>query len=213
MDVELIIFDCDGVLVDSEPLTTQLIADHARRLGLEMDVDDALARFKGGRLADVIAYVEAELGITVPETFIPDFRRDLAELLGREVEPVPGILKALERMPWPACVASNGPMVKMDASLGRVGLCERFAGRIYSAYDVGIFKPDPGLFLFAAQQHEASPAGCVVVEDSVGGVTAGVAAGMHVLAYDPEGEGGAMAEAGGTLFADMHTLPELVAAL
>lgn len=210
MPIELVIFDCDGVLVDSEPLTTALIVEHVQRLGLELDVESALRRFKGGRMADVIAYVEKQLGITVPEDFVPQFRAELAERLGSQVEAVPGIVQVVAELQWPSCVASNGPRMKMDASLGRAGLLAYFEGRIYSAYEVGSFKPEPDLFLHAAAAHGASPVGCVVIEDSVSGVRAGVAAGMTVLAYDAEGDGDAMAQAGGRLFEDMRLLPELL---
>ncbi|MDJ0975075.1 MAG: HAD-IA family hydrolase [Planctomycetota bacterium] len=210
MAIDLVIFDCDGVLVDSEPITTRLLIDHARRLGLELDVEDALLRWKGGRLADVVAEIEERLGRSVPETFALDFRAELVVRMAEEVQAVPGILDVLDQLTYPACVASNGPRAKMNASLGATGMLERFEGRIFSAYEVGTFKPEPGLFLHAAEALGALPSRCVVIEDSVGGVTAGIAAGMAVYAYATDEHGEAMADAGATLFHAMAELPALL---
>ncbi len=211
MATELVIFDCDGVLVDSEGITTDAWVEAMNGLGLAWKAADVLHHFRGGKMADVIATAEAELGASVPEGFVAAFRARLYERLGTEVRAIPGIADALDALRHPVCVASNGPREKMDVTLGCTGLLDRFAGRIFSAYDIGLFKPEPGLFLHAAKACGAAPDRCVVVEDSDSGVRAGVAAGMTVFAYDGHGEG--FRAEGATRFRDMAELPDLIAAL
>jgi HAD superfamily hydrolase (TIGR01509 family) len=162
-------------------------------------------------MVDVVAQAEADLGRPLPADFTQTFRALLFERLRRDVRPVPGVVAALDALPYPTCVASNGPRAKMDATLGSTGLLDRFEGRIFSAYEVGSFKPEPGLFLHAAAALGADPARCAVVEDSDGGLRAAVAAGMHALAYD--GHGAGLEAAGATRFTDMARLPQILAAL
>jgi len=209
--IDLVIFDCDGVLVDSEDITTAAWVEAMQGLGLDWQAVDVGRHFHGGKLADVIAAAEADLGGPVPEGFVAQFRARLYERLGREVRPVAGIVEALEAFVWPACVASNGPRAKMEATLGSTGLLARFEGRIFSAYDLGTFKPEPGLFLHAAGACGAEPERCVVVEDSDSGVRAAVAAGMRVICYD--GHGAAVKAAGAVRLGDMAGLPAALAAL
>ncbi len=209
MGIDLVIFDCDGVLVDSEGITTRTYIDALAELGLTWAFEDAVHRFRGGKMADVIALAEADLGRPLPDGFVERFRAVLFERLRTECDPVEGIVEALDRLSHPVCVASNGPRAKMDATLGSTGLMPRFEGRIFSAYEVGSFKPEPGLFLHAAEALGARPDRCVVVEDSDGGVRAAVAAGMHALAYD--GHGANLKAEGATKFEDMRALPGLVA--
>ncbi len=208
MGIDLVIFDCDGVLVDSEGITTRVYIACLADLGLTWRYEDAVHRFRGGKLADVVAEAEADLGRPLPPDFTEGFRERLFAALQQEIEPIPGIVQALDTLPYPTCVASNGPRAKMDATLGTTGLLERFEGRIFSAYDVGSFKPEPGLFLHAAASLGARAERCVVVEDSDGGVRAAVAAGMHALAFDAHGAG--LAAEGATRFTDMAALPGLL---
>jgi len=208
MTTELVIFDCDGVLVDSETITTNTIVEAVGAAGLNWAVDDVLQHFHGGKMADVIAAAEAELGAPLPEDFVDRFRLRLFERLRADVEAIPGVEAALDAISLPTCVASNGPRGKMEATLGSTGLLARFEGRIFSAYDIGSFKPDPGLFLHAAAEMGVRPEGCVVVEDSDNGVRAAVAAGMRVLAY--VGHGFELHAAGAETFDTMAALPGLV---
>ena len=211
MGIELVIFDCDGVLVDSEGITTGAYIDCLADVGLTWRHEEAIEHFRGGRLADVVAQAEAELGRPLPPDFTQTFRAVLFERLRRDVRPVTGIVEALDALPYPVCVASNGPRAKMDATLGSTGLMVRFVGRVFSAYEVGCFKPEPGLFLHAAATLGARPERCAVVEDSDAGVRAAVAAGMHALAYDGHGVG--LKAEGATRFSDMRDLPALLAAI
>jgi HAD superfamily hydrolase (TIGR01509 family) len=206
--IELVIFDCDGILVDSEPITTATWIEALAELGLAWSADEHGERFRGGRMADVVAAAEADLGAPIPAEFVARFRERLFERLRREVRPVPGVIEALDAIPWPACVASNGPRAKMEATLGSTGLMERFRGRIFSAYDANRFKPDPGLFLHAAAALGARSDRSVVVEDSDTGLAAAAAAGMRAFAY--EAPGIALRAEGAVRFSDMRALPGLL---
>jgi HAD superfamily hydrolase (TIGR01509 family) len=211
MPLELVIFDCDGVLVDSEPITTRTIVEAVGEAGLAWTCEDVRRRFHGGRLAHVLAAAEGDLGRPLAEDFVERFRARLYERLRAEVRPVPGVRAALEALPWPCCVASNGPRAKMEATLGSTGLLARFEGRVFSAYEVGSFKPDPGLFLHAAATLGAEPGACAVVEDSSGGLRAARAAGMRAVAY--VGHGLPTDTTDALVLQDMRRLPELLAAL
>jgi len=186
MALDLVIFDCDGVLVDSETITARTIAESVGAAGLPWEAEAVAVRFRGGKMKDVMAAAEAELGTTLDEDFVPRFRARLYERLATEVEAIPGIHAALdgvEALGLPFCVASNGPRAKMEATLGATDLLARFEGRVFTAYDLGVFKPNPGLFLHAAESLGASPPRCAVVEDTETGLRAIHAAGMHAVAY------------------------------
>ncbi|MFI6787300.1 HAD family hydrolase [Nonomuraea sp. NPDC050383] len=211
MPVELVIFDCDGVLVDSERISVRVGTAALRRLGWDIDEREYAARFVG--CSD--EHWWREVGANVP----PGWRERLAEEHDTAMEagltPVPGMPEALEGLTVPACVASNGGHAKIARSLRLTGLAARFAGRVFSAEDVARGKPAPDLFLHAAATMGTPPERCVVVEDSPFGVRAARAAGMRCLAFTggltpPERLSGLGATG---LFDDPAALPGLVAAL
>lgn len=190
LDCELIIFDCDGVLVDTEPVTNRLLAECLTEIGWPMTTAQSIETFKGRDLNVIRAEAEAKVGRKLPG-LLPTYRDRMFETFAREpigvIEGAIGLLDALDAAGTHLrCVASNGPMNKMEASLTSAGLFGRFdhAGeaRIYSAYDVGVWKPEPGLFLHAAERMGTRPADAVVIEDSVSGVEAALRAGMRVVA-------------------------------
>ncbi len=210
---ELIVFDCDGVLVDSEPIANRVMAEAITALGWPLSTADCMARFKGHHFDTVIAVIEDRLGRRVPKSWLPDLRAATDAAFQRELEPVPGVFKALDAVAASGaatCVASQGPLEKMAVSLGVTGLWARFEGRIFSAYQVARGKPHPDLFLFAAQTMGVAPRACVVIEDSPLGVAAARAAGINVLGFAPEGDGADLAAAGARLFRDMAELPGLL---
>ncbi len=186
--LELVIFDCDGVLVDSETITMQTLIDVCRPLGLTLELSEAMHLFRGGHWGMVVNEIESRLGHAVPDTFTNDFRSALFRALDEHVEPVPGIKDVLNELPYRCCVASNGPRAKMATTLGKIGLLDHFGDRIYSAYDIDAFKPKPDLFLHAAREMGATPEGCAVIEDSSNGIRAARAAGMRAIAYVPNGD-------------------------
>jgi HAD superfamily hydrolase (TIGR01509 family) len=183
---EAIIFDCDGTLVDSEYLVTEVVVDHARPYGIDLTTDEALRRFKGRRMADCVAELEMLRGGPFPASFVPEIRQLMSDALASKLQPIEGALDLVRSLSIPFCVASNGPRDKIELSLSVTGLLSYFEGRIFSAYETGTWKPDPGLFLHAARSMGAQPSRCAVIEDSLPGIEAGIAAGMTVYALIDE---------------------------
>lgn len=185
MAVELVIFDCDGTLVDSEELGFEVLLAQARRVGVPFAPGEDLQDLRGKSMASCLATLAERLGAPLPASFESDFRQAAAAVFRQRLQPMAGALRLLEQLCLPCCVASNGPRSKTELTLGITGLLPLFQDRIFSAYEVGAFKPDPGLFLAAARAMGVSPAACAVVEDSVPGMLAGLAAGMQVYAVAP----------------------------
>ena len=182
--LQLVIFDCDGVLVDSERITHEVLVAAVAELGLSLDVDEAMRLFMGNTLAATIRKIQALLGRALPEDFVDAWRARLyTEFRQRPVRAVPGVEVLLDSLRVPACVVSNGPMEKMRTTLGVTGLFERFEGKVYSP-DLGLRgKPHPDLLMAAARDFEAEPRHVVVIEDSPTGVSAARAAGMRVFGF------------------------------
>ena len=210
---DLVIFDCDGVLVDSEPIANRVFTDLLNELGLATTLEETMRDYVGRSMASCMAIVGERLGRPVPDDFIDAFRDRTADAFRAELRAVPGIEAALDAISdasLPTCVASSGEHRKIRLSLGLTGLLPRFDGRIFSAQDVARGKPHPDLFLHAARAMDADPSRCVVIEDSPLGVRAGVAAGMTVLGFAARTEPGALAELGALTFDDMTRLPEVL---
>jgi HAD superfamily hydrolase (TIGR01509 family) len=181
--IRAVIFDCDGTLVDSETPGLEVLLRMARALGVELDRDEAHRRFRGVRMAEVVAWIAARVdgkGPNFEAEFIREARAAMAKRFHEALEPLPGAYELLRRLRIPFCVATNGPREKVEMTLKLTGLRELVGERIYCAYDVGSFKPDPGLFLHAAAALGEAPEGCAVVEDSLPGILAGINAGMQV---------------------------------
>ena len=211
---DLAIFDCDGVLVDSEALTHESLVLALTKLGIEIDIQRAMALFMGNTLQQSIAEIESLLGAPLPENFFPEWRELLYEhLRAAPVQAVPGVADLIDRLDIPYCVVSNGPVRKMQTTLGVTGLLERFEGRIYSSESGLPGKPAPDLFLAAARDFNAAPLRTFVIEDSPKGVAAGVAAGMRVFGFAAAEhvDAAELADAGATVFHDMRSLPGLLA--
>ena len=183
--IDAVLFDCDGVLVDSERVAVECIVEFAARFGARFEFEEALERFTGARMADNLRDIEARGSCTLPADFEASLRSHMAMQFESRLEPMAGAAALVEALEVPYCVVSNGPRSKMEVTLRVAGLMELFAGRIVSAYEVGVWKPDPGLFLHAARMLGTAPERCAVVEDSDYGIAAGVAAGMQVFALVP----------------------------
>lgn len=207
----LVIFDCDGVLVDSERLSCRIMARMAGELGLRIGDDEAYERFRGRKVGACFEEIAVAAERRLPDGIIPEFRERCEKAFRLELSAVPHIDAVLDGLELPYCVASSGPRDKIRFTLGLTGLLPRFEGRIYSAYEVGTWKPEPGLFLHAAADMGVRPEACAVVEDSTVGIRAGVAAGMTVFAYAPDGEHASLVEMGATPFRSMRDLPPLLA--
>lgn len=208
-DWDLVIFDCDGVLVDSEVITHEVLADALRGLGIDLTVDEAMRLFMGNVLADTVAIVEARLGQPLPDGFFEAWREELyATFRERPVKAVPGVERVLDALDVPACVVSNGPLKKLRTTLGVTGLLARFEDRLFSP-DLGLRgKPHPDLFVAAAERFGADPARTAVVEDSPGGIVGARRAGMIAFGYAaaPHTDAAALEAAGAVVFDDMAEL-------
>lgn len=181
--VKAVIFDCDGTLVDSETSGITAMYEEACKLGYTMPLDYALAEFRGKRMAACFALIENKLGRAVPQDFETTVRQAMAIKFKLTVTALPGavpLLQGLQQAAIPYCIASNGPQEKMVLTLGIAGLTDYFPRHVFSAYEIGHWKPDPELFLHAAREMGVASGECVVVEDSLSGIAAGLAAGMQV---------------------------------
>jgi HAD superfamily hydrolase (TIGR01509 family) len=206
-----VIFDCDGVLVDSETISNRVLAEVLTGVGLPMTTEQSREHFLGKAWATNVVTIERLLGAPPPPELLATYRTARDAAFADALRPVAGVEEALERIELPSCVASSGDHGKMRLTLGMTGLLERFEGRIFSATEVAHGKPAPDLFLYAAERMGFDPATTAVVEDSPAGVQAGVAAGMRVLAYARDGDPVTLAAQGGEVFDDMRALPELLA--
>jgi HAD superfamily hydrolase (TIGR01509 family) len=213
---DLIIFDCDGVLVDSEVISCRAHADVLTRHGYPITSEQVFDRFLGRSTRQAHLEVEAELGRSLPDDFHAHLQDELFRSFEATLEAVPDIDQALDAIAQPICVASSGSQERMRVSLGRVGLYDRFAPNIFSATQVANGKPAPDLFLFAAAQMTTPPERCLVIEDSIPGITGARAAGMTVLGFHggshcQPGYAETLRAAGALLaFDDMRQLPDLI---
>lgn len=183
-----VLFDCDGVLVDSETLTQNLLSKELARYGLDIAPHDMGRMFIGGTMAGVMQSAR-DMGAALPEDWLDYIQEAQFAELGRSCEMIPGVHEMLDHLDAAAvgyATCSNGPVGKMRVTLGRCGLWDRFEGRIFSAHDCAAAKPAPDVYLKAARQAGVDPADCAVIEDSATGVRAGQAAGMRCFGFVAE---------------------------
>ncbi len=210
---DLVIFDCDGVLIDSERIFNRIFAAHLNRLGAGVDLEYMFANFMGHSWEYCLARIAELLGRPAPDHLRQDIFAELALVLPRELTAIPGVADALDRIRQPVCVASNSGPEEIRANLAQVGLLPRFGERLFSARQVARAKPAPDVYLFAASTLGAAPSACLVIEDSAAGVTAAKAAGMTVAGYAANTPERRLREAGADrLYVDMRELPDLIVA-
>jgi len=185
--VQCVIFDCDGTLVDSEFLCNLGLEIKLREYGIEACAKEMMKKFRGAKLATILQKLEKEHQIELENNFISSYRLLVDKLFEERLKPCEGVPEMLAALSLPKCVASSGPLGKINKALTVTGLIGFFINKIFSSYEVGSWKPDPGIFLHAANYMGFSPDQCVVVDDSLIGITAAKSAGMLPLLYDPEG--------------------------
>ena len=208
---DLVIFDCDGVLVDSERIVNEIFCTMLNELGLALTLDDMFERFVGYSMPQCIALITEMHGAPPPDTFVRELQSREARALKERIRPIPGVAEVLKSLSLPYCVASSGEHEKIRLTLGATGLLPHFEDRIFSVVDVERPKPAPDVFLLAARRLGAEPSRCVVVEDTPAGVRAGVAAGMHVLGFSANTPEHRLKEAGAhEVFSEMRLLPQLL---
>ena len=209
-----VVFDCDGVLADTEALHDRIMAEEVSRLGWEITPEQGAKLFRGLAWEAIAPQVEQRLGPgSVPADFLPGLIVRVVRALEQEAQPVPFVLDALAAIRGaniPVAVASNSSRAELATKLRRLGLAPIFADRAFSVNDVERPKPFPDMYRAAAAACDADPHFCVVVEDSVAGARAGIAAGCRVLGYTGGSPGDALAAVGAEPFADMRELPGLL---
>ena len=178
-----VIFDCDGVLVDSEPIGNQVLVDMANELGATINLDYAYKNFKGGSLENCISQITNLIDTEVPDSFVDEYRRRSFEKFENEIKPIEGILDVVKNLDIPFCVASSGPESKIRLNLELTGLLPYFESKIFSCYTIEKWKPDPAIFLWAAETMGFQPSECVVIEDSLTGVNAAINGGFDVYGF------------------------------
>lgn len=213
----LLIFDCDGVLVDSEMIASRVLAAKLSAIGYPVTAKQCRERFTGKWMTDVLALV-AETGVAVPDDFKETLKAADKEAFERELKPMPGVLQVIRELKHDRCVASSGSVEKMETTLGISGLLPYFRPHLFSAVHVKRGKPEPDLFLHAAQRMGRAPGDCLVIEDSTAGVTAARRAGMRVIGFagasharEMPGYADALRQAGAAdVFDDMTRLSEFL---
>jgi len=211
--LRLVIFDCDGVLVDSEAIASRVGAEMVSELGWKMTGEQAQDSFLGMTLTDIVPIISARIGRPVPQDWLDTLVESIAEAMATQAIAIPGAIEALDGvtalgLPWR--VASNSSHPEMQVKFARIGIAARVAGRVHSFTDVARGKPAPDLFLSAAAAEGVDPAHCVVIEDSTTGARAAAAAGMDCLGYLAHGDGAALRATGAVPFRSMFDLPGLI---
>ncbi|MCC3748434.1 6-phosphogluconate phosphatase [Rouxiella badensis] len=205
--IECVLFDCDGTLVDSERLCCEAYVLMFAHFGITVSYDEMFKKYKGVKLYEIIDIINRQHGLEKSkEEMEVVFREHVARLFDEKLEPIEGAKALLSAITVPMCVVSNGPVKKMQHSLGLTGLLPFMEGRLYSGYDLQRWKPDPALLYHAAQEMQVPIASCILVEDSVAGVQAGIAANIPVYYYCADIHNPAIDHPLVTAFTDMHQL-------
>ena len=181
--IDLVIFDCDGVIADSEVISANLLVQQLLAYDIRIDADYVFRHFVGKSFPVVAGIIGERFGIALPSTFVSDYRAALREAFADSLQTTPGFLDVLGRLTCPACVATSSSAPRVAHTLEAVGLADHFGADVFTASQVAKGKPAPDLFLFAARQMATPPERCLVIEDSVPGIEAAIAAGMKVWRY------------------------------
>lgn len=217
---DAVLFDCDGVLVDSEPITNRVLTAMLGELGWHLSIEETMRIFVGKAVKDEAPLIEAQTGVKITEQWLSQFRERRNAALDRELIAIAGALRAVQHVhrefDGRIAVASGADRLKVEMQLSKVGMIDYFHGRIFSGHEMAHSKPYPDVYLAAAKALNVDPARCAIVEDTVTGATAGIAAGATVFGYSPHAEGHsgpeALRQAGVVqVFQNMAELPALLA--
>lgn len=183
MDVDLVIFDCDGVLIDSELISARMLIATLRDFGVTVDMPYVARHFLGRSYPTVLGQIRKEFGVALPVDFEDEYRERLLAAFRKDLRAMPGVAKVLDRLAGPSCIATSSSPKRVTRSLSLVGLQDRFGTSVFTASQVQHGKPAPDLFLFAAARMGAEPGRTLVIEDSLNGIRAARAAGMTVWRF------------------------------
>jgi HAD superfamily hydrolase (TIGR01509 family) len=209
-NIKCILFDCDGVLVDSEAIGNQVLLNMAAKYGLKISLNEAYKKFNGRSLKDCFQQIEQLINQPLPENFEIAYRKKSFEAFASQIKPVKGVLKFLNSLTIPYCVASSGPVEKIKLTLKTAGLIDKFENKIFSSYQINSWKPDPGIFLHAAQEMGFSVNECIVIEDSIAGIIAAKRGGFKVFGIANETNSKELENEGAIIF---YTFEELATLL
>ena len=208
--IDALFFDCDGTLVDSEVICSRAYVHMFARAGITLDLEEVFKRFKGIKLYEIIDTINNEHGVNLQKAELePVYRAEVARLFDSELVEIPGAAALLDRITIPMCIVSNGPVSKMQHSLGKTGMLGHFPDKLYSGYDIQRWKPDPALMHHAADAMRVDVTKCILVDDSVAGAQSGIAAGMQVFYFCADAHNPPLDHPNVTPFTDLSQLPEL----
>ena len=185
--IKCIIFDCDGTLVDSEMLFNQALSNKLAERGIDISAARLVERFRGVKFMDVLRTLEQENGLSLGNAFVDSYRELVRDLFEQELVACDGVAETLVQLKTAMCVATNGPLAKMQQALRVTGLAHHFNENLFSAYEIGAWKPNPALFLHASKTMGFKANECLVVEDSLVGIEAALSANMKAVLFDPHG--------------------------
>lgn len=208
--IEAVFFDCDGTLVDSEVICSRAYVHMFHEFGITLELEEIFKRFKGVKLYEIIDTINEEYDVHLQKPLLePVYRAEVARLFDSELEVIAGANALLDAMAVPMCVVSNGPVSKMEHSLGKTGMLHHFPGTLFSGYDIQRWKPDPALMFHAAKAMNVNVENCILVDDSTAGAQSGIAAGMEVFYFCADPHNAPIDHPKVTVFTDLAQLPEL----
>jgi len=210
MKYNCIIFDCDGVLVDSEAISAKIFQEMASELGCELDFEIVLEQITGTSMKENLLFISEIINSELPADFETDFRKRSYEAFKTDIKPINGIPDLLKKIKIPVGVASSGPVEKIRLNLTTTNLIQFFGENIFSSYEIGSWKPDPQIYLHAAKVMGFKPAECAVIEDSEVGIIAAKAGGFDVFGFANEKNKTAFEELGAKVFFEMQELENLL---
>lgn len=206
MNYKCIIFDCDGILVDSETISVKVLQEMIGELGFKIDYPTALEKFTGVSMVEILQFIDSSITGDIPENFVPEFRERTFKLFKSDLKPIKGVHSLIEKLDVPFGVASSGPQEKIRLNLSVTGLLDKFEGNIFSSFDIDSWKPNPAIYLHAAAEMGFSPDETIVIEDSEPGVRAAIAGGFRVFAFADQANKRLFEELGAELFYSMDEL-------
>ena len=209
-NLKCIIFDCDGILVDSESIANQVLLSMAEPFGLKMSMEEAVKKFNGRRLNIIFEQIEILINKKLPESFETEFRKRTFEAFKTDLKPIKGVTEFINSLNISFCVASSGPVEKITLNLTTTGLIEKFENKIFSSYQINSWKPEPEIFLHACKQMGFEIEECIVIEDSVAGVIAAAKGGFKVYGLANENNAQDLINEGATVFYSYEELAQIL---
>jgi HAD superfamily hydrolase (TIGR01509 family) len=210
MKYNCIIFDCDGVLVDSEAISAKIFQEMILELGTEIEFDTVLEQITGTSMKENLLFISEIINSDLPANFETEFRKRSYEAFKTDLKPMKGIRELLKKIKVPVGVASSGPVEKIKLNLTTINLIQFFGENIFSSYEIGSWKPDPEIYLHAAKIMGFRPGECAVIEDSLPGIQAAKARGFDVFGFAREANKTIFKELGATVFFEMDELSKLL---